>query len=157
MYAQEFKHHFINHWYVMTTALDDLLATHADVLQPLLGPLWPVRPFDVKQYGPLTKYSLGQVDGEWLHLHHVTEVDQGAPHCHPCRMFSTRIKGRYWERIYVDGLVQEVLREEGTSHLIEPECIHLLTGLPDGEVWTLVRTGPVVREWQHYPELLNVA
>jgi hypothetical protein len=135
----------------MTPELEALLATHADVLKPLLGPLWPVHPIEVKQYRPLTKYTLGPLEGEWVHLHHVTEPDQGAPHCHPCRMFSTRIKGSYWERVYKDGQSMDVLRTEGSSHVIEPDTVHLLTSLPDGEVWT------VVREWHHYPELLEAA
>lgn len=139
----------------MNDHLHALLATHAAELQRLLPPhLWPVRPVEVRQFGPLTKYTLGPDGDEWLHLHHVTQVDTGAPHCHPCKMLSTRIKGKYWERIFEGGSAHDVLREEGTSHEIAPDCVHLLTGLPDGEVWTLARTGPVVRDWQHYPELL---
>lgn len=139
--------------------LEALLATHSDVLRELLpAHLDPARPFEVRHFGPLTKYTLGQAeDGDWLHLHHLTEPDTGSPHCHPCRMLSTRIKGRYWERLFQAGGTQDVLREEGTSHVIEPDCVHLLTHLPDGEVWTLVKTGPVVRQWQHYPELGQAA
>lgn len=139
--------------------LSALLATHAAQLQEVLPPhLWPVRPIETKKYGPLVKYTLGQAeDGDWLHLHHVTQADTGAPHCHPCQMFSTRIKGSYWERLFSEGAAQDVYRAEGTSHLIAADCIHLLTALPEGEVWTLVKTGPVVRKWQHYPELEHVA
>jgi len=142
----------------MTYQLQQLLATHADQLQQLLPPhLWPLRPVEVKQYGPLTKYTLGPDGEDWLHLHHLTEPDTGAPHCHPTRIVTTRIKGDYWERIFTDGRPVDVLRQEGTSNVIEADCIHLLTGLPQGEVWTLARTGPVVREWQHYPHLLEAA
>lgn len=142
----------------MTDALHSLLATHAAQLQAHLPPhLWPLAPVEVKQYGPLTKYTLGPDGEEWLHLHHLTQPDAGAPHCHPTRIYTTRIKGDYWERIFTEGRAVDVLREEGTSNVIEADCIPLLTGLPQGEVWTLARTGPVVRQWQHYPELAEVA
>jgi hypothetical protein len=138
--------------------LYNLTQSHGEVLAALLGPLWPIRTYQIAHYGPLTKYTLGQApDGDWVHLHHVTHPDTGAPHCHPCRMLSTRIKGSYWERLFRNGQAQDVLREEGSSHVIEPDCVHLLTALPDGEVWTLVKTGPVVRDWQHYPELVAAA
>ena len=138
-----------------TASLIDLLTTHAPQLQALLpSHLWPVQPVQVEQYGPLTKYTLGPDGDEWLHLHYVNQPDTGAPHCHPCRIVSYRLKGWYRERLFADGTTQDVLREEGSTHVIEPECIHLLTALAPGGVWTLVRTGPVVRAWQHYPELL---
>jgi hypothetical protein len=140
---------------MLDTHLQALLATHADELQQMLPPhLWPLNPYEIGIYGPLTKYTLGQDGDEWLHLHHVTEADRGAPHDHPCRMVSTRIKGSYWERVFrQDGWHADILRTEGSTHVIEPDTIHLLTGLPRGAVWTLVKTGPVVREWRHYPEL----
>lgn len=139
----------------MDDHLQALLATHAAQLQALLPPhLWPVRPVEVRQFGPLTKYTLGPDGDEWLHLHHLTQPDTGAPHDHPTDIFTTRIKGRYWERTWEGGIAWDQLHEEGSSSVIEAGCIHLLTALPDGEVWTLARTGPVVREWRHYPELV---
>ena len=138
------------------TALKNLLATHAEPVRALLPDyLHHLVPFKVERFGPLTKYTLGQLpDGRWAMLHRVIRPDSGAPHCHPCQMESHRIKGSYWERLYRNGTVQDVLREEGSSHVIEADCIHLLTALPQGEVWTLVLSGPVVRKWRHYPGLV---
>jgi hypothetical protein len=135
--------------------LQDLLSTHADVLRPLLDGLWPIQPWKVEQFGPLTKYTLGQMeDKRWAMLHRLCRPDSGKPHDHPCQMESHRIKGSYWERIYTNGGVQDVLREAGSSHVIEPDCVHLITELPEGEAWTLCFTGPVVRQWRHYPEMV---
>lgn len=148
----------MNHPTTHHPQLQTLLATHAHVLRPLLGHLWPVTPFKVQQFGPLTKYTLGQMpDGTWAMLHHVTQPDVGAPHSHPCRFHSYRIKGSYWERLFVKGRTQDVLREEGSNHVIEPNCIHSLTSLPEGDCWTLCFSGPVVRRWRHYPKLLAAA
>ena len=138
------------------TALKNLLATHADAIRTLLPEhLHHLIPFKTEQFGPLTKYTLGQLpDGRWAMLHHLTKPDHGAPHNHPCQMHSYRIKGSYWERLYQKGAVRDVLREEGSNHVIEADCVHLLTELPQGEVWTLCLAGPVVRRWRHYPKLV---
>lgn len=134
------------------TNLTTFLATHQTTLTSLLG-YWPVQVWKEEQFGPLTKYTLGQMpDGRWAMLHHIRAVDTGLPHCHPCRMDSYRFQS-YVERLFFPGgRTEEVLREAGSSHTIEPDCIHLLVGLPEGEAWTLVFAGPVVREWRHYSE-----
>jgi hypothetical protein len=140
----------------LTAPLDGLLAEYGDTIRALLpGYLHALVPFKVEQFGPLTKYTLGQLpNGRWAMLHHVIRPDSGPPHCHPCQMHSHRIKGSYWERLYQNGTARDVLRTEGSNHVIEPECVHLLTELPQGDAWTLVFAGPVVRQWRHYPELL---
>jgi hypothetical protein len=138
----------------MTQELEQLLSTHAHVIQPLLGDLWPVNPWKVEQFGPLTKYTLGPMeDGRWAMLHRLTEPDHGAPHDHPVAFTSIIIKGSYLERVYQNGTVQELLWEAGSSHDIAPDYIHTITELPEGECWSLCFAGPVVREWKHYPTL----
>jgi hypothetical protein len=138
------------------TPLDALLASHEAELRALLGPLWPVHPVKVEQFGPLTKYTPGPLaDGRWAMLHHITQADESAPHDHPTRMESTVLVGSYVERLYQDGQTRDVLREAGGSHIIEPDTIHRLVDLPEGEVWTLVKSGPVVRSWRHYPDLAS--
>lgn len=134
--------------------LHALLARRADVLAPLLGPLWPIPAYKKEVFGSLVKYTIGQLDGRWVMLHHITQPDQGPPHCHPCEMHSYGIEGRYLERIYKDGCTREVMRRAGSNHLIAADCIHKLLALPDGWAWTLVLAGPVVRDWRHYPELV---
>jgi hypothetical protein len=130
-----------------------LLDTHAAVLQPLLGPLWPVRPFEVKQFGPLTKYTLGQMpDERWAHLHRLAEPDHGDLHDHPCEIDSIGIENSYVELREEEGQLVEYLRQAGGRHTILPETRHRIIALPEGPCWTLVFTGPVVHEWQHYPE-----
>ena len=140
----------------MTDALQSLLATHAAVLQPLLGPLWPVRPFKTEQFGPLTKYTIGQMpDGRWAMFHCLTAPDLGAPHDHPTRMDVVIIDGGYWETIFCDdGRTERVFRAPGGNHTIWPHTVHSITDLPHGRAWSLAFGHEVVRDWRHYPELL---
>jgi hypothetical protein len=139
----------------LTAPYDEFIAEHGDTLRALLPDyLHGLIPFKVEQFGPLTKYTLGQLpDERWAMLHHLREADDGPPHCHPCQM-GTRLFGPYVERLYLPGgRTRDVLRPADSFHVIEPECIHKLIALPEGPVWTLVLAGPVVREWRHYPEL----
>jgi hypothetical protein len=139
-------------------ALNDLLATHADVLQPLLGPHWPVHPFEVREFGPLTKYTLGELpDGRWLHLHYLARPDEGTMHDHPTDIESTGIKGSYLELRAQDGGIDEQLRRAGETRHIAADCVHIIVWVSKGGCWTLVKTGPVVRQWRHYPELSAAA
>lgn len=133
--------------------LDTLLATHEDTLRSLLG-YWPVTVWKMEQFGPLTKYTLGEMpDGRWVMLHHLRGVDTGPPHDHPCMLESHGIAGSYWEQLYhADGRTELVLRAAGGHHTIWPETVHSVVGLPEGECWTLCFAGPVVRQWRHYSE-----
>lgn len=134
--------------------LDIFVAEHEAQLRPLLGALWSVRPFKVEQFGPLTKYTLGQMpNGEWAMLHRLTEPDLGSPHDHPVSFTSTIIKGSYTERVYSNGAVATITWKAGSTHEIPADYIHTITELPDGEVWSLVMAGPVVNQWRHYPHL----
>lgn len=136
--------------------LNQLLTAHADVLAPLLGPLWPVEHvFERKQYGPLTKYTLAPMpDGRWAMLHRLAGIDHAPPHSHPCRMDSYGIDGEYWELSYhEDSRTELTLRAAGGHYTIWPETVHKAVGIPSGVAWTLVFSGPVVNEAKHYPEL----
>jgi hypothetical protein len=136
-------------------ALQRFVKQHGAALRALLPDyMWPLNPYKVEQFGPLTKYTLSPLpDGRWAMLHHVTEVDTGPPHDHPTEM-ETHLFNPYLEVVYLgDGRTEEVLHPAGSSFVIAPERIHRLAGLPDGEAWTLVKAGPVVRKWRHYPEL----
>lgn len=143
----------------MTDDLQQLLDTHADVLQPLLGPLWPVRPFKTEQFGPLAKYTIGQMpDGRWAMLHCLTSPDLGPPHDHPTRMDVFLIDGCYWENVFhEEGRTERVLRAAGGHHTIWPHTVHSITDLPQGRAWSLAFGHEVVREWRHYPELAEAA
>lgn len=141
-----------------------LLATHAEPLRELLGHLWPVRPFKIEQFGPLTKYTLGQLpDGRWAMLHYVAAPDAGPPHCHPCEMESHILQGGYYERRFrlePTGAVRPyrvTLRLAGEVYFIQAPCIHQVLELAGGPCWSLVFAGPVVREWRHYPDVLAAA
>jgi hypothetical protein len=135
--------------------LEALLAARAGTIQTLLPPhLWPLRPFKVEQFGALTKYTLGEAwPGTWAMLHRLAAPDAGPPHCHPCPLLTHIITGGYAEvefrnggRIYRDWV-------PGSSHFIAADCIHTIPRLLADDCWSLVFAGPVVREWQHYPEL----
>lgn len=142
-----------------SAALAAFLAAHADALRALLPPhLWPVAPFKVEQFGALTKYTLGEVEpGVWAMLHRLTAPDAGPPHCHPCDFDSLVLCGGYVERIWEptsDGWASRLVRRSrGASFLIPAERVHEIIDLPCGESWTYVQAGPVVRQWQHYPDL----
>jgi hypothetical protein len=148
----------------LTAPLDGLLAEYGDTIRALLPDyLHALVPFKVEQFGPLTKYTLGQLpDGRWAMLHHITRPDTGPPHDHPVAFEAHIISGGYRETIYYlppddnDGLVfaEDIDRRPGSHHFISPDCIHRLTGLPTGDSWSLCFAGPVVRECRHYPELV---
>lgn len=133
-------------------SLEQFLAAHQATLTSLLG-YWPVQVWKTQQFGPLTKYTLGQMpDGRWAMLHCLTAPDTGQPHDHPCEMESHGIQGSYCEQVFAHGGSMFWLRGPGASRRIAPDCIHRITKLYDAEVWTLVFAGPVVREWRHYTE-----
>lgn len=133
--------------------LESFVAAHQDRLRELLGPLWPVRPFKVDQYGPLTKYTLGELpSGRWAMLHRLTAADEGPPHDHPVRFDTTIIRGGYREALYQNGQIETIDRRPGAVFTIHPDTVHRITGLLDGESWSLCFAGPVVREWRHYSE-----
>lgn len=135
----------------------ELFTTHGQVLQALLPPsfLWPV---EVKEYGPLTKYTLGEMpDGRWAHLHYLERPDQGDMHNHPCDIESIGIKGSYLELRAEEGAIVEHLRRAGERRSISADCVHIIVWVSKGGCWTLVFTGPVVNEWRHFPELGQVA
>ncbi|RZJ86588.1 MAG: hypothetical protein EOO60_13255 [Hymenobacter sp.] len=139
--------------------LQSLLATHADHLQALLPThFWPISPFEVKQFGPLTKYTLGQMpDGRWAHLHYLSSPDEGDMHDHPCDIESIGIKGSYLELRAEASGIEEILRRAGERRIITADCIHIIEWVSKGGCWTLCLTGPVVRQWRHYPELVAAA
>lgn len=139
--------------------LESLLATHADALRELLPEhLRHLDPFEIKQFGPLTKYTLGQLpDGRWAHLHYLSGPDQGDMHDHPCDIESVGIKGSYLELRRLGNGVKELLRRAGQRRLIPAACVHIIVWVSKGGCWTLVFTGPVVRNWRHYPELAEAA
>jgi hypothetical protein len=140
-------------------ALQGLLATHADTVRALLPEhLRHLAPFEVKQFGPLTKYTLGQLpDGRWAHLHYLERPDEGDMHDHPTDIESIGIKGSYLELRARDGGIDEQLRRAGDTRHIAADCVHIIVWVSKGGCWTLVFTGPVVREWRHYPELSAAA
>jgi len=137
------------------TNLAALLATHADTVRALLPEhLRHLVPFEVKEFGPLTKYTLGQLpDGRWAHLHYLEQPDQGDMHDHPTDIESTGIKGSYLELRRLGHGVKELLRRAGQTRSIPASCIHIIVWVSKGGCWTLVKTGPVIRDWKHYPEL----
>lgn len=138
--------------------LKQLLQEKAVELEQLLGRLWPVRTvFKKEQFGPLTKYTLGQMpNSEWAMLHLLREPDAGPPHDHPCSMRCHGLKNSYVDRRYlpVTRQVDEQTRRAGQQWVIAPSTVHSITALPEGPCWTLCFAGPVVREWRHYPELV---
>lgn len=138
--------------------LATFLAEHERTLRALLPALgWPLPLLKTEQFGPLTKYTLGEArPGVWAMLHRLTETDEGLPHDHPVRFEAHVLSGGYIEKLYrllPGGTVremQQVWRPAGSRHVIEPQTIHRLVELPAGESWSLCLAGPVERAWRHY-------
>lgn len=143
------------HEHAPDPGLAALLAECADVLAPLLGPLWPVTHYKKEQFGPLTKYTIGPCGDEWLMLHYLAAPDPGPPHCHPCNMRCQLLQGHYLERQFLpERGTRDVVRSAGDNYTIRPERIHQILSVSVGGAWSCCAAGPVVREWRHYPELV---
>lgn len=75
----------------------------------------------------------------------------------PCDIESIGIKGSYLELRAEDGGIVEHLRRAGERRSISADCVHIIVWVSKGGCWTLVFTGPVVRQWRHYSEAELVA
>ncbi|MCC3159660.1 hypothetical protein LJ737_20635 [Hymenobacter sp. 15J16-1T3B] len=132
-----------------------LIVRHEATIRQILG-FVPNAIYRIDVLSPVfTKYTLGPIPGtdQWAMLHHFTGPDPDPrAHDHPVRFESHVLAGSYRERVYENGGFADVLRPAGSSHVIEPTCIHRLLDLPEGECWTLCLAGPVVRAWRHYDE-----
>jgi hypothetical protein len=135
--------------------LDALLATHADEIRAHLPDyLHHLTPFKTERFGPLTKYTLGQLpDGRWAMLHCLSQPDQGPPHCHPCDMQVYIIAGGYYERRFrLDSAGSAIpyrvtLRMPGESNYIAADCIHSIFELANGPSWSLA-TGSITPSYR---------
>ncbi len=61
--------------------------------------------------------------------------------------------GSYCEQVFTPGGTMIRLMGPGMTRYIGAYTIHRITQLYGSEVWTLVKAGPVVHQWRHYPEL----
>jgi hypothetical protein len=76
-------------------------------------------------------------------IHHFTSIAGENAHSHPFRFTSHVLKGGYTERVYsqrADGSWghHDIERKPGTTHVVEPDCIHEIIDLPEGECYTLI-------------------
>ena len=93
-----------------------------------------------------TKYHLG---GGRV-LHHFTKAEDVFYHDHPWPFRTTILKGGYSEIELLPGADHVSAtnhdRRPGTTHEVQAGTIHKLTGLLDGDCWTLVEPGEKERE-----------
>lgn len=91
----------------------------------------------------LTRHCLKKTETGKLMLHHIWRSDAGRDlHDHPWDFTVLMLDGCYIE-MTPDG---EKKWLAGDSFTHKAEDLHRLI-LPDGPVWSLVRTGPLYREW----------
>lgn len=89
-------------------------------------------------------------DGRVLHRFTRPEPD-ACPHDHPWRFETTILSGGYVEEVFTfrpDGSWQceRIERPPGSHHHISADHIHRIVALPNGEAWTIVRSGPSERK-----------
>lgn len=89
--------------------------------------------------GGMVKLHLGTPDKPRV-VHWFTHPDHGDPHDHAQFGFwSTILEGSYVEERYrTDGSFERIHRRKGDRFYVDPDAIHRIVGLPDGETWTLI-------------------
>jgi hypothetical protein len=86
-------------------------------------------------------------------IHKIWKPDFGLVHDHPTEILTTILEGSYWERVYTVNedctwSFEDFHRKRGETRLIEATTIHEILSLPDGDCYTLILPGPIVRpDW----------
>lgn len=107
----------------------------------------------VEANGPIVKIFLPD---HWNPFHVVEAVDDGPPHDHPFGLMANVLIGGYIETVWVltpgGGYTVHygVERKPGTTHQIDADTIHLITGLPKGFSVTYAEPEKAKRQWFHY-------
>jgi hypothetical protein len=96
--------------------------------------------------------------GVYLHRIHQPDTDRD-PHDHPWPFLSLVLSGAYTERVWAgkghrrDDLHSlEFRRRRGSLHRMSVKRAHMITEV-DGLLWTLVVTGPRVRDWGFWTDM----
>lgn len=107
---------------------------------------------------PYMERWLARTPRGYLRLHHILRSDDDrALHDHPFDFTSLILRGSYVEHVpadLADPAGPTVPRRYGPGSILRRRAQdpHRLE-LPWGPVWTVVRTGPKIREWGfHHPE-----
>jgi len=107
----------------------------------------------VEPNGPIIKIFLPD---RWNPIHVVEAIDTGPPHDHPFSLKANILIHGYVEDVWVltpgggYTLYQNVFRKPGTTHQIDADTIHLITGLPGGFSVTEAEPEAATRPWFHY-------
>jgi hypothetical protein len=103
--------------------------------------------FRIEEMGPhFTKFFLP----DWRVVHRFTAPDH-AIHDHPWSFTSTILRGGYVEMVFSpEGVPTTHHRRPGETHHVPADTIHSITGLPDGECWTLIEPGHWERHTRFY-------
>lgn len=93
--------------------------------------------------GGMVKIHLGTPDKPRV-LHWFTHPDHGDPHDHAQFGFWSEVKsGSYIEERYrLDGSFDRIHRQKGERFYVEPDAIHRIVELPEGECWTMIEPDP---------------
>ena len=91
----------------------------------------------------MVKLHLGTPDKPRV-VHWMSAPDWGDPHDHAQFGFwSSVLAGSYVEERYRrDGSFERIHRRQGDRFYVEPDAIHRIVDLPDGECWTVIEPDP---------------
>ena len=91
----------------------------------------------------MVKVHLGTLDKPRV-IHWFSHPDHGDPHDHRQWGFWSEVKaGSYIEERYqLDGTFERIHRKPGDRFYVEPEAIHRIVELPEGECWTVIEPDP---------------
>jgi len=107
----------------------------------------------VEANGPIRKIFLHD---QWNPFHIIEAVDDGPPHDHPFSLKANIVIGGYIEDVWVPTVGggytvhRAVLRHAGTTHQIDADTIHLITGLFHNYSVTYAEPEEAKRPWFHY-------
>lgn len=116
------------------------------------SPRWAwMEGFQVSTNGHPFLDRLRVVQTPWfgIYLHRIHEPDPDRdPHDHPWPFISLILSGSYEEVTFTgpQELGHYQLRKRGSAHFMSTRKAHRITDV-QGILWTLVLTGPRIREW----------
>lgn len=113
-------------------------------------------PFSVSIVDISPHFTKLNLHGTGLSVHRFTGADgpDSDPHDHPFGMDIEILRGGYVEQVFdlarPHDPPQEIERREGDKFRNESGTIHRILWLTAPETWTVLRLGPVEREWGSY-------
>lgn len=106
----------------------------------------PEREPDLELVGYLHRWCLTPRNGQGnIYLHHIIGPDEPVYHDHPWNFRSIVLSGGYWERRPTGAVSRHTVGDTFVRGAQEGHYIDRLDSAID--TWTILFTGPVIREW----------